>query len=359
MKINLEHLSVRLATQGEEPRYRALMQQHHYLGDVAKIGHTLWYIASYGDEWVALLSFSAAAWKCSARDRWIGWRYRHQYSRLNFIANNSRFLILPDWHFPNLGSKVLSLCQRRIQADWQAHFGKTLLLLETFVDPSRFHGTVYRAANWHCAGQTQGYRRTSGGYSDDQQSPKWVFVLPLQSDAQTQLARPLLDTRYQPQSPKMMLTAEQMNSLPDFFNEVSDPRRAQGRIHSLPTVLAIATAAVLCGMRGYKAIAGWANDLGPKARERFRCRRQQGGGYRVPSEFVIRDLLIRVDPVEVDRALQKWNAVFGKEDQSLAIDGKTMCNAIDEQGQQVHIMSVIGHESAQCYTQKKSARCRQ
>lgn len=359
MKIHLEHLSVRPVTKAEESRYRELMQQHHYLGDMAKIGHTLWYVATYGEEWVALLSFSAAAWKCSARDRWIGWSYRHQYSRLNFIANNSRFLILPDWHCPNLGSKVLSLSQRRITADWQTHFGKTLLLLETFVDPSRFHGTVYRAANWHCVGQTQGYRRTSDGYSADEQSPKLVFVRPLQSDAQALLARPLLDTRYQPQSPKMMLTAEQMNSLPDFFKDISDPRRAQGRIHPLPTVLAIATAAVLCGMRGYKAMAGWAHDLGPKARERFRCRRKKGGGYRVPSESIIRDILIRVDPVELDAALQKWNAVFGEEDQSLAIDGKTMCNAIDEQGQQAHIMSVIGHESAQCYTQKKSAHSRQ
>ena len=147
MNINLESLSVRPVTKTEEPRYRELMQQHHYLGDLAKIGHTLWYIATYGEEWVALLSFSAAAWKCSARDRWIGWSYRHQYSRLNFIANNSRFLILPDWHYPNLGSKVLSLCQRRIPLDWQTHFGKTVLLLETFVDPTRFQGTVYRAAN--------------------------------------------------------------------------------------------------------------------------------------------------------------------------------------------------------------------
>lgn len=354
MKIHLEHVSVRPVTKTEEPRYKDLMQQHHYLGDVAKIGHTLWYVATYGGEWVALLSFSAAAWKCSARDRWVGWSYRHQYSRLNFIANNSRFLILPDWHCPNLGSKVLSLSQRRIAADWLTHFGKTLLLLETFVDPSRFRGTIYRAANWHYVGQTQGYRRTSDGYSADEQSPKLVFVRPLQSDAQALLAHPILDTRYQPQSPKMMLTAEQMKSLPDFFKEISDPRRAQGRIHPLPTVLAIATAAVLCGMRGYKAIAGWANDLGPKARERFRCRRKKGGGYRVPSESIIRDILVRVDPVELDAALQKWNAVFGAEDQSLAIDGKTMCNAIDEQGQQAHIMSVIGHESAQCYTQKKS-----
>ena len=111
-------------------------------------------MSAYGEYWVALLSFFAAAWKCGARDRWIGWDFRHQYGRLGLIANNSRFLILPEWHYPNLGSKVLALCQRRIAADWQAHFGKPLLLLETFVDPARYHGTVYRAANWLCLGQT-------------------------------------------------------------------------------------------------------------------------------------------------------------------------------------------------------------
>ena len=82
----------------EEPRYRELMQQYHYLGDLAKIGHTLWYVAIHGDKWAALLIFSAAAWKCGVRNRWIGWDFLHQYDRLKLIANNSRFLILPEWH---------------------------------------------------------------------------------------------------------------------------------------------------------------------------------------------------------------------------------------------------------------------
>jgi len=125
----------------------------------------------------------------------------------------------------------------------------------------------------------------------------------------------------------------------------------------LPTVLAIAAGATLCGMRGYKAISDWAQSLGPKARERFGCRRKKGGRL-VPSEYVIRDLLIRVDPVELDRALQRWNEFYGEEDESLAIDGKTMCNAIDEQGNQTHIMSVVGHRTNSCYTQKKSPPCR-
>lgn len=154
----------------------------------------------------------------------------------------------------------------------------------------------------------------------------------------------------------MKLTAEHMQSLPEFFRQMSDPRRAQGRRHPLHAVLAIATAAVLCGARGYQAIADWANALSPRARARFRCRYRQGK-YSVPSESILRDVLIRVDPVELDQAFQHWNAQYGAVDESLAIDGKTLCNAIDEDDRQTHVMSAIGHQTKQCYTQKKSGPC--
>lgn len=353
--LNLGALRVTPVARSEEPRFQWLLEQHHYLGGVPKISETLWYVASYHDDWVALLAFSAAAWKCTVRDRWIGWTFRHQYDRLKLIANNSRFLILPEWHYRNLGSKTLSLCERRLPGDWQARFGHPLVLLETFVDPERFRGTVYRAANWLDLGQSRGYRRTGTGYGPS--SPKQVFVKPLQTDAQAVLSRPVLDPPYQRGVPKMLLTAEQMRSLPEFFNDLPDPRRAQGRRHRLGTVLAIAAGACLCGMRGYKAFADWAQSLGPKARERFRCRYDRGE-RRVPSESIIRDVLIRVNPVALDRALQRWNAAFGQGDDSLAIDGKTLCNAIDEHGQQTHVMGVLGHHSQICYTQKKSASCR-
>ena len=84
-----------------------------------------------------------------------------------------------------------------------------------------------------------------------------------------------------------------MRALPLFFADIDDPRRRQGRRHPLPTVLAIATAATLCGMRGYKAMAEWADDLTQRARERFRCRRYDGV-YAVPSESIIRNVLVRV-----------------------------------------------------------------
>ena len=95
--MNLGETRVAPVPQAEEARFRALMQAHH-LGALAKIGRTLWYAARWREQWLALLSFSAPAWKCAARDHWIGWDFRHQYDRLHLLANNSRFLILPGWH---------------------------------------------------------------------------------------------------------------------------------------------------------------------------------------------------------------------------------------------------------------------
>src|SRR5450631_186522 len=161
----LMEIRVRPVERSEEERYKQQMARHHYLGALAKIGETAWYVATWREQWVAQLSLSAAALKCGVRDRWIGWDFRSQYGRLNLIANNSRFLILPGWNRPNIGSRVLSLTERQVAADWHARFGHRLLLLETFVDPQRFHGGVYRAANWMELGLTQGYRRTKQGYS--------------------------------------------------------------------------------------------------------------------------------------------------------------------------------------------------
>jgi hypothetical protein len=168
------------------------MEAHHYLGALPKIGHTRWYVATWNGQWLALLSFSAAAWKCAARDTWIGWGFRHQYDRLHLIANNSRFLILPDHHYPNLASRVLALCERRLAGDWRERFGYPLLLLETFVDPRHFHGTLYRAANWHYVGDSRGFRRTREGYRVEPGAAKRVFVRPLHRQAQARLSAPVL-----------------------------------------------------------------------------------------------------------------------------------------------------------------------
>lgn len=355
-RLNLQKITLQPVQLGEQKDFLSLMGAHHYLGALPKIGHTLWYVAKYRGEWFALLSFSAAAWKCAARDQWIGWRFRHQYDRLHLIANNSRFLILPEHHYPNLASRILSLCERRISQDWQQRFGYPLLLLETFVDPQYFHGTIYRAANWVHVGDTRGFRRTRKGYSPTAQYPKHIFVRPLIRQAQACLSQSILDTNYRHGAPKIMLTADQMRTLPEFFFDLPDPRRKQGQRHSLACILSIAVGAVLCGMEGYKAISGWADDLGQKARQRFGCRRRKGR-YSVPSRTTFRETLIRINPDELDLALQGWNEQFAEEDEGLAIDGKTMCNAIDEDGRQTHVLGVVGHQTGRCHTKKKSVRC--
>ena len=113
------------------------MAARHYLGALPKIGETLWYAAHLRGEWLALAGFSAAALKCAARDRWIGWDFRVQHDRQHLLAGNSRFLVLPGPRTPNLASRVLALCARRAAADRPARFGHPLLLPETFVDPRR------------------------------------------------------------------------------------------------------------------------------------------------------------------------------------------------------------------------------
>src|SRR6266550_2474795 len=220
----LSEMVVRLVRSDEQRRYQQLMRAHHYLGYLPKIGETLWYVATWREQWLALLSFSGSALKCAVRDRWIGWTLRQHYGRLKLVVNNSRFLILPDGHLFNLGSRVLSLCQRRLPGDWEEAFGHGVVLLETFVDPQRHRGTVYRAANWMYVGNTRGYRRTHGGYTATPQTPKMVFLRPLRPDACQILCGAILSPPYRLGGTTMRLTAEQMRSLPSFFSQISDPR---------------------------------------------------------------------------------------------------------------------------------------
>lgn len=191
--MDLRAASVRLVAAPEEGRFRELMRPHHYLGKRPKIGRTLWYVATLGERWLALLGFSSSALKVSARDRWIGWDFRCQYDRLHLIASNCRFLVLPEARVPHLASRVLALCERRLRTDWPRQFGHPLWLLETFVDPNRFGVTCYRAAHWIEVGSSRGYRRVPGGFSATPEQPKRVFLRPLIADAAARLSQLDLD----------------------------------------------------------------------------------------------------------------------------------------------------------------------
>jgi len=147
-----------------EPVWDYYVKRFHYLGYQKLLGHRLKYLALIEDHPVAALSWSAPALKISDRDRFIGWSEDQRKTHLDRIANNSRFLILPWVNVGNLASHVLSLNIRRLVKDWEQRFGKKLWLLETYVNPSRYNATSYKAANWKCIGKTNGFGKKGRGY---------------------------------------------------------------------------------------------------------------------------------------------------------------------------------------------------
>ena len=139
-----------------EPLYNSLIQQYHYLGYRQIVGNHLKYIAFIGEQPVACLGWGSAAWSVKSRDSLIGWDKATKENNLHFVANNTRFLILPWVTVKFLASKVLALNAKRISDDWLGVYNHPLYLLETFVEKDRFKGTCYKAANWTRVGQTKG-----------------------------------------------------------------------------------------------------------------------------------------------------------------------------------------------------------
>jgi SRSO17 transposase len=164
-----------------EALWDSLVRQYHYLGYQRLLGHRLKYLAFLQGHPVAALSFSAPALKLAVRDRYIGWSASQRKLYLHHLANNSRFLILPGVQIPHLASHVLSLTLRRLNQDWQQYFHTRLWLLETFVDPGRFQGTSYRAANWRDLGPTSGFGKQGIHYTYHG-SCKEVYLYVLEPD---------------------------------------------------------------------------------------------------------------------------------------------------------------------------------
>ena len=140
-------------------RWAFYLERYHYLG-FRVVGENLGYLATDGQgRDVGCLLFGAAAWRCAARDRRLGWSSQDRQQHLWSVANNTRFLILPWVRVKHLASCLLGEVARRIDADWRQRYNHGVDWLETFVDRDRFRGSCYRAANWECVGQTQGRSR--------------------------------------------------------------------------------------------------------------------------------------------------------------------------------------------------------
>jgi hypothetical protein len=141
-------------------RFAAASSEFHYLGYRGAVGENLQYmVTDRTGRLLACLLFGAPAWKCRARDQFIGWLPELRARNLHRITNNTRFLILPFVRVPHLASWILGQVLRRLSADWQNKYGHPIVLVETFVERQRFAGTSYKASNWIQLGATTGRSR--------------------------------------------------------------------------------------------------------------------------------------------------------------------------------------------------------
>jgi hypothetical protein len=140
----------------EEALYDGLVAAHHYLGYVRPVGEHLEYLAWAGERPVACVGFGSAPRHLGPRDRFIGWSAPTRRRNLRYLAYHTRFLILPWVEVPHLASHLLGRIARQVASDWERQYGHPVYYLETFVDPSRFRGTCYRAAGWIVLGRTTG-----------------------------------------------------------------------------------------------------------------------------------------------------------------------------------------------------------
>lgn len=182
----LEFQPVRRTAQ--EPLFNSLLEEHHYLGYEQPVGEHLKYLVWAQSRPIAALAWSSAPRHLASRDRYIGWSAEARRRNLGLLAYNTRFLILPWVRVEHLASHILGRMAARISDDWQRVYGHPIYFLETFVDPERFRGTCYRAANWVWLGRTTGRGKQSNSYVPNR-SIKDVLGYPLTQQFRELLGR--------------------------------------------------------------------------------------------------------------------------------------------------------------------------
>jgi hypothetical protein len=172
----------------EEAVFNALMQQHHYLGYAQPVGEHLKYLVFAGARPIACMAWSSAPRHLGSRDRFIGWTAQARLANIALLAYNTRFLIVPWVTVPHLASHLLGRIAKRLSADWQAVYAHPIYFVETFIDPQRFAGTCYRAANWTLLGQTTGRGKDAPTRAANR-SIKQVLGYPLVKDFRQRLSQ--------------------------------------------------------------------------------------------------------------------------------------------------------------------------
>jgi len=348
----LGRIKVRLLEESERERFDETLERLHYLKSARVGGRSLRYVAELNGEWIALICFSGAAPHLAGREEWIGWSPRQRARRLGFVVNNSRYLLLPDRHvYPNLGSKVLSLCLKRLSEDWERAWGQPVLVVESFVDEHLgYEGTSYKACAFDAAGPSAGFGRSSRDYYLKHDRPKQLYLRALNPKARQWLSQARmpasLAAHESDRAGPCPFKAEALGSLLELFKSFKDPRRGHGLLHRQSFVLACATTAMLMGADSYQAMEDEAAKFTQRQLRALGARKDKHTGrYRAPSDSTFFRVLGMIDAAAFDRLVGQWLSLreLGTL-RSIAVDGKTLKGSKrGEDGKPLQLLSAVTH----------------
>jgi predicted transposase YbfD/YdcC len=391
-------LSVTPIAFGEGGRFDAELDEHHWLGH-RMVGETMRYVArDAAGEWVALVGFASPALSCGPRDRFIGWSPELQLRRLRFVASNQRFCILPAGRRQNAASAVMSRTLKRLSADWVERWGHPVLVVETFVDPSRHLGTCYGASSFLRLGETRGFGRRSGRYVSHGQI-KDVYVRTLHRRSTEVLSatfdHPLLSADPRSAVAPIDFNTVDLDSLIERLEKITDPRHKRGVRHNFASTLVLIACATLAGHKSLVALSEWCDGSSQEVLTRLGARISPHTGLRMPPSYgTIRRAAMAVDPDELDLIVNTWAAEqadrrnatalparskttvaddssdhsdpgdtsgdtsgdsdgdAGAELVGIAVDGKTVRGAKRTDGTQVQLLSALRHDTGMVVGQR-------
>jgi hypothetical protein len=345
----LDHGHIRLLTSPEDmARCDHAIVEHHYLHNVSLVGEHLRYAFIYQGRWLAMATWSAAAFHIKDRDQFIGWSGEQCRRRRALIANNSRLLVMPDCHYPNLISRFMKLMLERLSADWQKRWGHPLALVETFVDPRYYTGTAYKVSGWFHLGKTAGWKRDADDFYEKNEAPKQIWVRELVKKACVKLRAPQLPPEWAKveEAARVRCTAKapEIRSLMEsLLQEVPEYRRAQALAYPLAGLVALmvmaAAQGVVCGPQD---LADYADTLSEGQLRALRFRADpHTRDIRCPKKTTFTRILHEVDDDLIERVLLRWqDQILGpRQDRMIIFDGKKVrhagvdiVNAVDAKG---------------------------
>jgi hypothetical protein len=345
----LEHGHLQLLTSRQDITCcDQIIIQHHYLHDVTLVGEHLRYAFVYKGRWLAVATWSSAAFHIKDRDQFIGWTPEQCRRRLPLLANNSRLLVLPDCHYGNLVSRFMKLMLAQLSEDWQQRWGHPIAMVETFVDPRYYQGTCYKVSGWSHLGKTAGWKRDADDFYEKNGVPKQIWVRELVKKACVKLRAPQLPESWakveEAQRPRCTAKAEQIHGLMESIEkEVPEFRRRQALAYPLAGLICLVVMAMAQGVvRGPADLAIYADTLSQAQLRALKFRRNRHTGeIRCPKKTVFTTLLQEVNADLIERVLLRWQAqVLGPtQDQIVIVDGKKVrhagveiVNAVDSQG---------------------------